>query len=95
MEIFTPGWYNDEKSKEAFMKNKATVAVVTLGHYVYFEQFEGLEERLREKTGEFILSLIFERNFEILPDRCYITLKQHQIKTAPGRNDESRQKQDN
>ena len=32
---------------------KAKIAVVTLGHYVYFTQFEGLKEELMEKGGQF------------------------------------------
>ena len=34
------------------MKN-AKIGIVTLGHYVYFEQFEGLREELMQKTVEF------------------------------------------
>ena len=36
--------------KRSKMK-KAKIAVVTLGHYVYFTQFEGLKEELMEKGG--------------------------------------------
>ena len=32
---------------------KAKIAVVTLGHYIYFQQFEGLKEELMEKATEF------------------------------------------
>ncbi len=31
---------------------KAKIAIVTLGHYVYFEQFIGLKEELKKKTEE-------------------------------------------
>lgn len=33
--------------------NKPKIAVVSLGHYIYFEQFEGLREDLMKKTEEF------------------------------------------
>ena len=36
---------------------KAKIGVISLGHYVYFEQFEGLEEELRQKTGDFLVPL--------------------------------------
>lgn len=36
------------------MFKKAKIAVVSLGHYIYFEQFEGLEAELKKKTGELI-----------------------------------------
>lgn len=32
---------------------KAKIALVTLGHYIYFEQFEGLREDLMKKSTEF------------------------------------------
>ena len=32
---------------------KAKVGIVTLGHYIYFEQFEGLKEELTKKSAEF------------------------------------------
>ena len=34
--------------------SKAKIGVVALGHYIYFEQFEGLREDLTAKTDEFI-----------------------------------------
>lgn len=52
------------------MIKKAKVAIVSLGHYVYFEQFEGLETELRKKTGEF-LSYIDEEKCEIF-DAGYV-----------------------
>ncbi len=36
------------------MKSNVKIGIVSLGHYVYFEQFEGLEEELRKKTSDFI-----------------------------------------
>lgn len=33
---------------------QAKIAVVTLGHYIYFQQFEHLKEALEKKSGEFI-----------------------------------------
>ena len=32
---------------------KAKIAIVTLGHYIYFQQFEGLKEELMQKAYEF------------------------------------------
>lgn len=32
---------------------KAKIAIVTLGHYIYFQQFDGLREELMEKSAEF------------------------------------------
>ena len=32
---------------------KAKIAIVSLGHYVYFQQFEGLREELMQKSIEF------------------------------------------
>lgn len=64
------------------MKNKATVAVVTLGHYVYFEQFEGLEERLREKTGEFISYIdankcnVYDAGFVDTPEGSFAAVRE-------------------
>ena len=31
---------------------KAKIAIVTLGHYIYFQQFEGLREELMKKSTE-------------------------------------------
>ena len=33
---------------------KAKIGIVSLGHFVYFEQFEGLEEDLKKKTKDFL-----------------------------------------
>ena len=32
---------------------KTKIAIVSLGHYIYFQQFEGLKEELMEKGEEF------------------------------------------
>ena len=32
---------------------KAKIAIVSLGHYIYFSQFEGLREELMQKSEEF------------------------------------------
>ena len=32
---------------------KAKIAIVTLGHYIYFQQFEGLKEELMQKANDF------------------------------------------
>ncbi len=44
---------------------QAKIALVTLGHYIYFEQFEGLYEELSRKGGEFE-ALLKEENCEIV-----------------------------
>ena len=36
------------------MRRKPVIAIVPLGHYIYFEQFEGLREELMRKAGEFL-----------------------------------------
>ncbi len=36
------------------MSAKPVIAVVPLGHYIYFQQFEGLYEELNRKSGEFV-----------------------------------------
>lgn len=36
------------------MNGKPIIAVVPLGHYIYFEQFEGLYEELDKKSSEFV-----------------------------------------
>lgn len=36
---------------------KARIAVVSLGHYIYFDQFEGLREELTGKSAEFLTYL--------------------------------------
>ena len=35
----------------------AKIAVVALGHYIYFDQFEGLREELEKKSAEFLTYL--------------------------------------
>ena len=32
---------------------KAKIAIVGLGHYIYFDQFEGLREELMQKSADF------------------------------------------
>ena len=39
------------------MMKKGKIAVVTLGHYVYFEQFESLREELMQKADQFVSML--------------------------------------
>ena len=36
------------------MKRKAKVGIVSLGHHVYWPQFDGLKEELSKKSAEFI-----------------------------------------
>ena len=44
----------DFKIKERYVKmSKAKIAVVSLGHYIYFQQFEGLREELMQKSDQF------------------------------------------
>ena len=63
------------------MKNKAKVAVVTLGHYIYFEQFEGLKEDLMKKTAQFTRLIdsqkcdIFDAGYVDKPEDGFNTVK--------------------
>ncbi|MEE1197706.1 MAG: hypothetical protein U0K54_00990 [Acutalibacteraceae bacterium] len=43
---------------------KAKIAVVTLGHYIYFNQFENLRSELMQKADEFI-ELIDKDNCDV------------------------------
>jgi L-arabinose isomerase len=36
---------------------KAKIAIVSLGHYIYFNQFEGLREELMQKSEQFLTYL--------------------------------------
>ena len=36
------------------MSAKPIIAIVPLGHYIYFEQFDGLYEKLNQKSSEFV-----------------------------------------
>ena len=64
------------------MKNKAKIGLITLGHYVYFEQFEGLEKELRGKTQEFIGYIdqnkceIFDAGFVDAPQKSFEAVKE-------------------
>ena len=64
------------------MKAKAKIAIVSLGHYVYFEQFEGLEAELRKKTDEFITYIdkdkceIFNAGFVDTPQKSFEAVKE-------------------
>jgi hypothetical protein len=40
------------KKEDATMK-KAKIAIIGLGHYIYFNQFEGLREELMQKSEQF------------------------------------------
>ena len=56
---------------------KAKIGVITLSHCVYFTQFEGLEEELRKKTGEFIQFFqgnsceVFDAGFVDTPQKSF------------------------
>ena len=39
--------------KEGVTMKKAKIAIVSLGHYIYFQQFEGLREELMAKSAQF------------------------------------------
>ena len=39
--------------KEGATMKKAKIAIVGLGHYIYFHQFEGLREELMQKSEQF------------------------------------------
>ena len=45
--------YSKEKTNGDVNMKKAKIAVVTLGHYIYFQQFEGLREELMAKADSF------------------------------------------
>ena len=49
---------------------KTRIALVTVGHYIYFDQFEGLREELMKKTDEFA-EFIDSKRYEII-DAGYI-----------------------
>ncbi len=46
------------------MKIKPKIAIVPLGHYIYFQQFEGLREELEKKADE--LASYFENTSEVI-----------------------------
>lgn len=60
---------------------KAKIAVVTLGHYIYFEQFEGLKEELKRKTGEFLRFIdkdkcnVFDAGFVDTPQESFAAVQ--------------------
>lgn len=64
------------------MKTKAKIGVITLGHYVYFEQFEGLEDELKAKTKGFIEYIdqdkcdIFDAGFVDTPNKSFEAVKE-------------------
>ena len=39
--------------KEDVTMKKAKIAIIGLGHYIYFNQFEGLREELMQKSEQF------------------------------------------
>ena len=64
------------------MYKKAKIAVVTLGHYIYFEQFESLETELRKKTAELIDYIdaskceIFDAGFVDTPEKSFVAVQE-------------------
>lgn len=64
------------------MDTKSKIAIVSLGHYIYFEQFEGLEDELKKKTAEFIGHIeegkceIFDAGFVDTPEKSFQTVKE-------------------
>ena len=64
------------------MKNTLKIGVVSLGHCVYFEQFEGLEEELRKKTFDFIKHIdknkcdVFNAGFVDTPEKSFMAVKE-------------------
>lgn len=50
--------------------NRAKIAIVSLGHYIYFQQFEGLREELMQKS-EHLRAMIDESSCEVV-DAGYI-----------------------
>lgn len=64
------------------MFKKAKIAVVTLGHYIYFEQFEGLEAELKKKTGELIGYIdsnkcdVFDAGYVDTPEKSFEAVRE-------------------
>lgn len=64
------------------MFKKTKIAVVTLGHYIYFEQFEGLEADLKKKTEEFISFIdgnkcvIYDAGYVDTPEKSFSAVKE-------------------
>ena len=64
------------------MFKKAKIAVVTLGHYIYFEQFEGLEAELKKKTGELISYIdsnkcdVFDAGYVDTPEKSFEAVRE-------------------
>jgi L-arabinose isomerase len=64
------------------MFKKAKIAVVTLGHYIYFEQFEGLEAELKKKTGELISYIdnnkcdVFDAGYVDTPEKSFAAVRE-------------------
>jgi len=60
---------------------KAKIAVVTLGHYIYFDQFDGLKTELSQKTAQFINYLdtnkcdIFDAGYVDCADEAFTAVK--------------------
>lgn len=66
------------------MRIKPVIAVVPLGHYIYFEQFEGLYDELNKKSEEFVR--YFEDTAEIVVTEYVDTVSKafavvHDLKT--------------
>ena len=64
------------------MKAKAKIAVVSLGHCIYFEQFDGLEAELKKKSEEFIGYIdagqceIFNAGFVDTPEKSFAAVRE-------------------
>ncbi len=64
------------------MNTRARIAVITLGHYIYFEQFDGLEAELKKKTAELISFIdkdkcdIFDAGFVDTPEKSFDAVKE-------------------
>ena len=61
---------------------KAKIGVVSLGHFVYFEQFEGLEEELKQKTNAFLAYInnakceIFDVGYVDTPEKSFAAVQE-------------------
>ena len=60
---------------------KAKVGIVSLGHFVYFEQFEGLEEDLKKKTKDFLTYIdqqsgdVYDAGYVDTPEKGFLAVQ--------------------
>lgn len=71
------------------MQTKPVIAIVPLGHYIYFQQFEGLYEELNKKSAEF--ARYFDDSVEVIitdyvddVDKAFATVRSLKAKDVDG-----------